>query len=244
MSMFADPFCDTPWAQTSRRGWTTLISFGAQMLGVGMLLLVPLIYNDGLPGLRALATPVSAPMPLGQPQLAQRQAGTQSAHSTARSQSVQIPKSIPREIFRGVDVVVPPTLSGTEVSGLPTGRRGIPNGVSDSIFTSADAAIPPPAPKPVAHPPRISRMMEGNLIHRVQPVYPTAAKLAHIQGSVVLRAVISKDGAIENLAVVSGQPMLVKAAMDAVSQWRYRPYMLNGDPFEVETQVTVNFVLN
>jgi protein TonB len=61
---------------------------------------------------------------------------------------------------------------------------------------------------------------------------------------VVLRAVISKDGAIENLAVASGHPMLVKAAIDAVSQWRYRPYMLNGDPYEVETHVTVNFVLN
>jgi len=78
----------------------------------------------------------------------------------------------------------------------------------------------------------------------IEPVYPMTAKLAHIQGSVVLRAVISKDGAIENLAVVSGHPMLVKAAIDAVSQWRYRPYMLNGDPYEVETQVTVNFVLN
>ena len=87
-------------------------------------------------------------------------------------------------------------------------------------------------------------MMEGNLIRRVQPLYPTPAKLAHIQGSVVLRAIISKDGTIENLAVISGHPMLVKAAMDAVSQWRYRPYLLNGDPFEVETQVTVNFVLN
>ena len=78
----------------------------------------------------------------------------------------------------------------------------------------------------------------------MQPLYPSAAKAARIQGPVVLRAVISKEGTIENLAVQSGHPMLVKAAIDAVRQWRYRPYLLNGDPFEVETQVTVNFVLN
>ena len=86
--------------------------------------------------------------------------------------------------------------------------------------------------------------MEGNLVHRVQPTYPPIAKAAGIQGAVVLRAVISKEGTIENLSVQSGHPLLVKAALEAVSQWRYRPYLWNGDPFEVETQVMVNFVLN
>ena len=87
-------------------------------------------------------------------------------------------------------------------------------------------------------------MMEGNLIERVQPLYPPLAKQAHIQGRVILRAVISRNGMIENLQVLSGHPMLVQAAIDAVKQWRYRPYFLNGEPVEVETQVTVNFVLS
>jgi protein TonB len=87
-------------------------------------------------------------------------------------------------------------------------------------------------------------MMEGNLINRVQPLYPPLAKQARIQGQVVLRAVISRSGAIENLQVLSGHPMLVQAAMDAVKQWRYRPYSLNGEAVEVETRVTVNFVLS
>jgi protein TonB len=87
-------------------------------------------------------------------------------------------------------------------------------------------------------------MMEGNLIYRVQPVYPPMARTARIQGPVVLRAIISKSGAIENLQVVSGHPMLVKSAIEAVSQWRYRPYILNDEPVEVETQVTVNFLLS
>ena len=84
--------------------------------------------------------------------------------------------------------------------------------------------------------------MEGNLIRRVQPIYPSMARSAGIQGSVVLQAVIGRDGTIENVQVINGHPMLVKAAVEAVSQWLYRPYFLNDQPIEVETQVTVNFV--
>jgi protein TonB len=87
-------------------------------------------------------------------------------------------------------------------------------------------------------------MMEGNLVLGVQPLYPPLAKQARIQGQVVLRAMISRDGMIGNLQVLSGHPMLVQAAIDAVKQWRYRPYFLNGQAVEVETQVTVNFVLS
>jgi protein TonB len=87
-------------------------------------------------------------------------------------------------------------------------------------------------------------MMEGNLILRVQPDYPTIARQARVQGQVVLRAMISREGTIENLQVLSGHSMLVRAAVNAVQQWRYRPYVLNGEPIEVETEVKVNFVLS
>jgi protein TonB len=86
-------------------------------------------------------------------------------------------------------------------------------------------------------------MLEGSLIRKVQPIYPPLARSARISGSVVLAAVISRDGAMENLKLISGHPMLVPAALQAVSQWRYRPYILNGDAIEVETQITVNFIL-
>ena len=79
---------------------------------------------------------------------------------------------------------------------------------------------------------------------RVQPLYPPLARQARIQGQVVIRAVISRNGMIENLQVLTGHPMLVQAAIDAVKQWRYRPYVLNGEPVEVETQVTVKFLLS
>jgi protein TonB len=102
---------------------------------------------------------------------------------------------------------------------------------------------PPPTPAPT-HPLKISHWAEGNLIYRVQPSYPPLARQARVQGAVELRAIISKAGAIENLVVVSGNPMLFKAAIEAVRQWRYRPYQLNDEPLEVETEVTVNFVLS
>ena len=79
------------------------------------------------------------------------------------------------------------------------------------------------------------------MISQVRPVYPPLAKQARIQGVVVLEAVIGKDGTIQNLRVITGHPLLIKAAQDAVSQWQYKPTMLNGEPVEVVTTVTVNF---
>jgi protein TonB len=90
----------------------------------------------------------------------------------------------------------------------------------------------------------VSHWAEGNLIYRVQPIYPTLARQARIQGTVELRAVISKAGTIENLVLVHGHPMLSAAAIEAVRQWRYRPYLLNDEPIEVETEITVNFLLS
>ena len=101
----------------------------------------------------------------------------------------------------------------------------------------------PAAPVPAVHAVRLSHMSEGDLIHKILPMYPPLARSARIQGTVVLQAVISKQGAIENLRVLTGHPMLVPAAIEAVRQWRYRPYILNSEPVEVETQITVNFSL-
>lgn len=90
---------------------------------------------------------------------------------------------------------------------------------------------------------RPSNLLQGMLIRRVQPAYPIPAKIAHVQGPVELAAIISKEGRIEHLQLISGHPMLVPAAIDAVSQWRYRPYVLNSEAIEVETRITVNFIL-
>jgi protein TonB len=101
-----------------------------------------------------------------------------------------------------------------------------------------------PARPAVVKPLLVSHLAEANLLHKVQPSYPTLARQARVQGTVELRAIISKAGTIENLVVVRGHPMLAPAAIDAVRQWRYRPYLLNNEPIEVETEITVNFVLS
>jgi protein TonB len=107
------------------------------------------------------------------------------------------------------------------------------------------SAAPTAVPK-VATPKRITvsqGVTTGLLVRKVQPNYPPLAKQARIQGAVVLQAVIGKDGSIQNLRAVSGHPMLIQSAIDAVRQWKYKPYFLNGEPVEVDTQVTVNFTL-
>ena len=103
--------------------------------------------------------------------------------------------------------------------------------------------MPVPPPAAVTKVFRTSTFLQGMLIHKVEPVYPSMAKIAHVQGAVILAAIVSKDGTIEHLQLMSGHPLLVPAAMDAVSRWRYRPYILNGEAIEVETQITVNFIL-
>ena len=85
---------------------------------------------------------------------------------------------------------------------------------------------------------------QGLLVYKVQPTYPPLARQARAQGTVVLQAVIGKDGTIEELSVISGHPLLTQAAVDAVKQWRYKPYLLNGEPVLVQTTINVNFELN
>ena len=87
----------------------------------------------------------------------------------------------------------------------------------------------------------VSVLSEAYLLNRVDPVYPKIALLSGVQGEVKLHAIIARDGKIMSLSVISGHPLLVRAAEDAVSQWRYRPYYLNGEPVEVETFITVHF---
>jgi protein TonB len=86
-------------------------------------------------------------------------------------------------------------------------------------------------------------VLAGQVLSKVAPVYPADAKAAHVEGAVVLRAIISKTGEVENLQVISGPKELMASALDAVRQWTYKPYLLNGEPVEVETTITVNYRL-
>jgi protein TonB len=133
-------------------------------------------------------------------------------------------------------------IPSASISGIPA---GIPGAAPDGLITSILESAPPVVPKAVA--PKAIQVSQGVatglLAHKVNPAYPRIAQQAGIQGSVVLQAWISKEGHIENLRVISGHPLLVQSAKDAVRRWRYKPYLLNGEPVQVETQITVNFVL-
>ena len=137
----------------------------------------------------------------------------------------------------------PPDLGGGVPGGVPGGiPGGSAGGVMGGILSAGHVDIPK-----VATPQRIrvsSGVSTGLLIKKVQPNYPPLAKQARIQGQVVLQAEISKDGTIQNLQLISGHPMLAPAAIEAVKQWRYKPYLLNGEPVAVDTQVVVNFSLS
>ncbi|HUA15886.1 MAG TPA: energy transducer TonB [Verrucomicrobiae bacterium] len=246
--MFADSLLEISWAQRSRRGWTTLTSFALEAGVIGLLLLIPLLRTVGLPLVHTVSTPVSAGrIDVGSaPVRPTRSAARPGVQVIPVTHGLMLPSHMPTAVYRGADDAGsvpqdPGCLGCVGVEGMPTGADG-PDGI-DSILRGTHPILPA-APKPTTtHVYRVSSMLEGGLIHRVQPVYPQLARDARVQGPVVLFAVISKEGTIDKLKVLSGHPMLVAAAIDAVRQWRYKPYILNNEPIEVETQITVNFVL-
>jgi len=231
---------ESTWERSACRGWSTLASFGFQAMAVSLLLLMPLIWIQGPPKLQWFEPPqILMPPPAPAPPVS-GQRRIQS--SNIREGQLQQPPAIPPTIaiLNEPQVGSAPDLGdAVVVGGTGTGRRGVFNSIGNSV----DVA-PPPTPPAPTHPIRVSHWAEGNLIYRARPEYPEIARQVRVQGPVQLRAVISKTGTIEHLTVESGHPMLVKAAMDAVRQWRYRPYLLNGEPIEVETEITVNFVLS
>jgi protein TonB len=240
--MFADSLLESNWDR-SHRGWTTLASFAMQGLAVALLLMLPLIYSEGLPKLRltAIGAPIGPP-PGRQPQGPRHPPGPM--RPMLHPIGIFAPPSIPPTIERGGEEIPAPDVDAC--TGCVPGGTGIP-GIHDPILDSVGnfpTVLPPPPPKPAVKTPPISRMMEGNLIYRPQPVYPPMGRAARIQGAVMLQAIISRTGTIENLQTLSGHPLLIPAAIEAVKRWRYRPYVLNGEPVEVETRVTVNFILS
>jgi protein TonB len=241
--MLTTGLTEATWQQTSRRTWATLTSFAVQAMGLGILLLLPLLYTQGLPQFKLLTTPIPVPAAAEPPAPAHERMRESKPQTNMMGNEIVQPTSIPLEVLRLHESSLPAPVSAGDLGAIgSTGMR--PGGVIGSVGNPANLVQPPPPPAPVAHPPRVSAMMQGYLVHRAEPIYPALAKAARIQGAVRLKAIISKQGTIENLQVLAGHPMLATAAVDAVRQWRYRPYVLNGEPVEVETEITVNFVLS
>ena len=166
------------------------------------------------------------------------------------------PKEIPKDIaVIKEDEIPPPSGAVGVVGGVPGGvPGGAPGGVIGGIIGSVPVAAPPPPPPPKIEekpkPKPVQRIRVGGnvqaarLVNQPRPVYPPLARQARIQGTVRFNAIIGRDGKIENLTLVSGHPLLVPSATEAVKQWVYKPTMLNGEPVEVVTQIDVNFTLS
>jgi protein TonB len=157
---------------------------------------------------------------------------------------LRTPTKIPKKVeMIKEEEAPPPAMAATGVVGGVPG--GVPGGSMGGVIGSVLSSTPVAVPK-IATPQRVrvsSGVSSGLLIRKVSPTYPPLARQARIQGTVILQAQISKDGSIQNLQLISGHPMLAPAAIEAVKQWKYKPYLLNGEPVEVETQVQVNFTL-
>jgi len=233
---------ESNWDHSARRGWTTLASFTMQAFGLSLLLAIPMLWVQRPPQLHWLER-LAAPAAFAQPAVSQAARGhsTTTPASNPRTEQITAPPSIPQHIASVNDADSGPSAPDFSAIGNGPGRGpgvGVPGGWGNNI------PVVIPARPAVVKPLLISHLAEADLLYRVQPIYPPIARQARIQGAVELRAIISKAGTIENLVVVRGHPMLVKSALEAVRQWRYRPYLLNNEPFEVETEITVNFVLS
>lgn len=233
-------FASAPPIHT-KQGWTTLVSIGIQALGVGILIIIPLIFTDVLP-VRHVAEILRVPPAV--PKAIEIVATSTQRISRAVDGSLTQPIRIPTTVERIVD---PSTPADAAVDPNAIGVEGSTGPQLSSLQNLLESARPreiPVAPL-VAKPPVVvsSGVVAGLLISQVKPEYPTIARTTHTQGTVVLHAIIAKDGSIQSLRAASGHPLLVEAAVRAVRQWKYRPYLLNGDPVEVQTEIKVNFTL-
>jgi len=251
--MFQQLIASSP-SKASRKPLTLVFSAIIHGFFILLLIAVPLVHPETLANLQSLIAP---PPPLSAPrrtvvQLAS--SATQPRPIAARPNTLFTPEFIPAKID------LTPMRDSEPTSGDPSdiSRLGFPIGGDsgshrflEGLPNGSTRAVPSPEPpastdKPETHIARVKRggeVQHANLVHQVKPSYPHMAIIMRVQGAVILEAIIDRDGRVEGLRVLSGHPLLIRAACEAVQQWRYRPTLLNGEPVEVLTQVTVNFNL-
>jgi len=244
--MFEDSLIESGGRLKTKRGRTSAIAFALQIAIIIVMILIPLIFTEALPRTQLMTFLVAPPPPPPPPPPAAAPIKMVKVIQTdIVNGQLRTPTKIPQKVqMIKEDEAPPPVMStGGVLGGVP---GGVPGGSMGGVIGSVLSSTPVAVPK-IATPQRVrvsSGVVSGLLVRRVNPTYPPLARQARIQGVVILQAQISKEGNIENLQLVSGHPMLAPAAIDAVKQWKYRPYLLNGEPVEVETQVQVNFTLS
>jgi periplasmic protein TonB len=247
--MFDQTFVDG--VGKTKKSWTVALSFGLEFLAVGVMILIPLIWTGVLPKASAWSM-LTAPAP------PPRSATPLPAQKTVRvmrrvfhGNTLQVPITIPKHAAVINDEPLLPLSVSAGVGGLDASGLLGGTGVGESSIGVAPAQ-PAPAPpvakelpeKPAGPYRQSSGVQAARCINCPKPAYPGFARQARVQGSVVLSAVIAKDGTVQKLTVVfSANPLLTSAAIDAVRKWVYIPTILNQEPVEVVTEITVNFAL-
>jgi protein TonB len=248
-AMFSDSLLEFG-AQSKRKAFATTTSFIVNCLAIMVMLAVPLMFTEELPKAQLLTFLMAPPPPPPPPPPAAAvvKVVKQIQTDVMNNGALRTPTKIPQKVQMIKEEEAPPPMpsNGGVVGGVPGGIPGGQlGGVIGSVISSANLSAVPKFTPVVPQRIRISGgVTKGLLIHRVEPTYPPLARAARIQGEVVLTAIIDGNGQIQNLQLVSGHPMLVPSALTAVRQWRYKPYLLNGQPVEVETTVTVIFTLS
>ena len=248
-AMFTDSVLE--FGGGTRRAVATTTSFVMNIMAILVMLAVPLMFTEELPKaqlLTFLVAPAPPPPPPPPAAAVQTRVVHQIQTDVLNTGQLRTPTKIPTRVqmIREDDAPPPMAATGGVVGGVPGGIPGGQlGGVIGSVLSStASTANVPKFMPTVPQRLRISQgVTKGLLIHKEEPAYPVLARTARVQGEVVLNAVIDTNGQIQNLQLVSGHPMLVPAAIVAVKQWRYKPYLLNGQPVEVETTITVTFIL-
>jgi periplasmic protein TonB len=236
--MFEDSLVESTGRIRTRSKWFAIGSFTLQAALVAALVLIPFLHPAALPK-QALTMMLAAPPPPSAPAEMSAHATASRSASPAMLAAITAPNTIP----------IHPAMVNDSVPGsVDLGKSG--GGLSDVIGAINDVGMPPPPainPPPPSNPGplRISAgVAAGRLLSPIRPVYPVIAREARVQGTVVVEAVISKEGTVERARVVSGPPRLTTAALSAIQQARYEPYRLSGDPVEVETTISVIFRLD
>ncbi|HEX3544423.1 MAG TPA: energy transducer TonB [Candidatus Acidoferrum sp.] len=240
--MFDEMVVSSPNPKKTNKPWTVILSMIFQVAFLAVLILIPLIYTEALPKtmMATLLVAPPPPPPPPPPPIAQVVHVKPQVHLMDAGKLVT-PKVIPKDIK--IIKEDAPDMSGMQggvVGGVSGGQMG---GVIGGVIGGVGAA--PPPPKPAQQ--RIrqgGQVQAAKLTNKVQPMYPPLARQTRISGTVRLHAIIAKNGSVEQLEVISGHPLLVQAALDAVRQWKYQPTTLNGENVEVDTTIDVIFSLN
>jgi protein TonB len=233
--MFGDTLLESSSAPRKGKRWPMATAFTAEVIVGGLLVIIPLLSTGVIPV--SARVPIYTPI---RPVALERVERVHTDRTSSSGPTSSAPSSTTIVTLGGGH----PPICLICIGGKPTpGEEGQPyspyvgdNQLPPGLVDDHGSNVKPGGPKRIT-----SQLSEGQLLNRVEPVYPHIAAISGIQGAVKLHAIIGRDGKIQSLSAVSGHPLLVRAALEAVEQWRYRPYVLNGETVEVETLITVNF---